>query len=96
MAGLVVIARARAQQGRERELEAALQTNAAASREEAGCISYEVLHGAADPRLFMTIERWRSQEDADSHMKTPHVQTLFATVGPLLDGAPEIVPFVEA
>lgn len=88
MSEVTVIARARAKPGHEEELEAALRTNAEASRCEAGCVSYSVLRG--DDGTFMTVERWSTRADADSHLTTPHVQTLVATVGPLLDGAPEI------
>lgn len=95
MSELTVIARARAQAGRETEMEAALRTNAEASRGEAGCLSYSVLRGAEDGQLFMTVERWRSKADADQHMTTPHVQTLFATITPMLASTPEIVAYVE-
>jgi quinol monooxygenase YgiN len=95
MADLIVIARARAQAGRANEMEAALQTNAAASRGEAGCLSYSVLRGTPDGDLFMTFERWRSKADFDGHMATPHVQTLLQTIGPMLAAPPEILTLTE-
>ena len=95
MAELIVIAHARAQAGRESEMEAALQTNAAASRGEAGCLSYSVLRGTQERNLFMTYERWRSQEDFNAHMATPHVQTLLETIGPMLSSPPEIQQLTE-
>jgi quinol monooxygenase YgiN len=95
MATLIVTARARAQSGREREMEAALLTNAAASRTEAGCLSYSVLRGAQDGELFLTYERWRSPEDFQAHMATAHVQTLLATIGPMLAAPPEILQLTE-
>jgi quinol monooxygenase YgiN len=88
MSEVVVIARAKAQPGREDEMEQALRTNADTSRCESGCISYSVLRG--DDGAFMTVERWRSQADADQHMATPHVQTLLHTIAPMLAGPPEI------
>ena len=96
MADLIVIARARAHAGRENEVEAALQTNAAASRGEAGCLAYSVLRGAQDRDLFMTYERWASPADFAAHMATPHVQTLMQSIGPLLASPPEIVTLDEA
>ncbi|MEA2492088.1 MAG: hypothetical protein QOH21_3880 [Acidobacteriota bacterium] len=74
-------------------MQQALETNAAASRAEEGCVSYAVLRGEAG--LFMTIERWRSVADADLHMKTPHVQTLFATIPSMLAEAPVIERLLE-
>jgi quinol monooxygenase YgiN len=88
MSETTIIARARVKPGLEEEMERALRANAETSRCEAGCVSYSILRG--DDGTFMTVERWASRADADSHLTTPHVQTLLQTIAPLLDGAPEI------
>lgn len=88
MSEVTIIARARAKPGHEEEMERALRVNAETSKCEGGCVSYSVLRG--DDGTFMTVERWATRADADSHMTTPHVQTLLQTIAPLLDGAPEI------
>lgn len=88
MSEVVVIARGKAQPGREEEIARAMRTNAEASRREDGCISYSVLRG--DEGVFMTIERWASRGHVDTHMATPHVQTLLQTIVPLLAEPPEI------
>ncbi len=88
MSEVTVIARAKAKPGTEDEMERALRANAESSRCEGGCISYAVLRG--DDGTFMTVERWSSRADADSHMTTPHVQTLLQTIAPMLAGPPEI------
>jgi quinol monooxygenase YgiN len=93
MSQITVLARASCHPGREDEMEHALRTNAEASRHEPGCIAYAVLRG--ENSAFATVEHWRSQADFDQHMTTPHVQTLFAALGPLLATAPEITPFRE-
>ena len=88
MSEVTIIARAKVKPGLEEEMERALRTNAETSRCEAGCVSYNVLRG--DDGTFMTVERWESRAAADSHMTTPHVQTLLQTIAPLLDGPPDI------
>ena len=88
MGEVVVIARAKAQPGREAEMERALRANAETSRGELGCVSYSVLRG--DEGMFMTVERWASRGHVDQHMATPHVQSLLATIAPMLAGPPEI------
>jgi quinol monooxygenase YgiN len=93
MSEIVVVARANAQPGREDEMERALVANAKDSRAEAGCISYAVLRG--DNGLFMTLERWKSKADLDQHMQTPHVQTLFGALRPLLAGPPDLQVLTE-
>jgi quinol monooxygenase YgiN len=93
MQDVVVIARARAQAGRESDMERALAETAEISRREAGCVVYNVLRG--DGGLFMTYERWRTRADFDHHMTTPHVQSLLQTLGPMLATPPEIEAVVE-
>jgi len=88
MSEVVVIAHAKAQPGREEEIERALRENAAASRNESGCVNYAVLRG--DDGTFMTVERWRNREDVDSHMTTAHVQLLLQTIVPMLTAPPQI------
>lgn len=88
MSEIVVIARAKARPGEEEAMERALSANAEQSRCEGGCISYSVLRG--DDGMFMAVERWRTRGDFDQHMATPHVGRLLQTIGPMLDGPPEI------
>lgn len=88
MSEVVVIAQAKAQPGREAEIESALRENANASRQEPGCISYAVLRG--DDGAFMTVERWKTRGDVDAHMTSPHVQILLRTIVPLLAAPPVI------
>jgi len=40
---------------------------AEATRAEEGCMSYELTTSDRDPSTFVTVEHWRSQQDAD-HM----------------------------
>ncbi len=65
------------------------------SRREAGCISYLVFQQAAAPHVFQTVEEWRDAASADAHLMSPHVGAAFATAGPLLAGAPEILPYQQ-
>lgn len=70
----------------------ALATLAAASEQEEGCISYEVYESGAVAGTFVTVESWRSQEDMDAHMGTPHVAAAFEQLGPFLAGEVVIHP----
>lgn len=71
-----------------------LNVLARATRQEAGCVSYEVFRADAQP-LFFTVERWQDHRAAEAHMATAHVAQAFASAGPLLAGAPEILPVLS-
>ncbi len=64
----------------------ALADLAAASQQEEGCLVYDVFESASTPGTFVTIEEWRSEDDMNAHMTTPHVATAFEVLGPVLAG----------
>lgn len=78
---------------RPEKLEETLQAfNAlvAASRAEAGCISYEMLQNLEDPQDLTFIEEWASKEILDEHFVTPHFTAAASRVDELLTAPPEI------
>ncbi|WP_042937947.1 putative quinol monooxygenase [Rhodococcus sp. AW25M09] len=64
----------------------------AESRKEDGNVSYKLFESAVEPGTFITIEVWKSQEDLDGHMQTPHLQKALSEFGPHLAAAPAIHP----
>lgn len=64
----------------------------AATRAEEGCLSYDAFESTAQPGVFVTIESWRSQEDLDAHMTTPHIARAFEVLGGALTGEVAIHP----
>lgn len=64
----------------------------AATREEEGCVEYDAFESSATPGVFVTIEAWRSQEDLDAHMTTPHIAKAFEVLGGALAGDVAIHP----
>ncbi|SJN09426.1 hypothetical protein FM113_06145 [Leucobacter sp. 7(1)] len=54
-----------------------------ATREEAGCLSYELLADVEDPAAFVLAECWRSEADLEAHTRTPHFREAMAALEPL-------------
>ena len=67
----------------------------ARSRNDAGCVSYEVYQRVDAPHVFQTVETWNSVADSDAHMTTPHVAAAIAAGGPLFTAPPEIVAWTK-
>lgn len=61
------------------------------SRQEPGCISYELYRQVDAPHIFQTVEQWRASTDADAHMTTAHVAAAIAAAGAMFAAPPEIV-----
>ena len=70
----------------------ALSTLATATREEDGCLAYDVFESAAVPGTFVTVERWRDQAALDAHMTSPHIAEAFAATEGALTGDVAIHP----
>lgn len=65
---------------------------AEATRQESGCLTYDLYESAAAPGVFVTVERWTGQDALDAHMKSPHVAAAFAAAGNALAGEVAIHP----
>ncbi len=72
----------------------ALSTLAAATRQEEGCVSYDLSESKAVPGTFVTVEVWKDQASLDAHMETPHIAAAFAAVGDKMAGEVAIHPLV--
>lgn len=94
MSDLNVVALLTAKPGSEEIIRGALTALAVSTRAESGCVSYELYNSAADPTVFVTIEKWESQADLDGHMASPHIAEALAIAGDHLAEAPAIHPLV--
>ena len=74
------------------EVREALTTLVAATRQEEGCVSYDLNESTAVPGTFVTDEVWTDQAALDGHMTTPHIAAAFAAVGDKMAGEVAIHP----
>jgi quinol monooxygenase YgiN len=81
---LTVVAIFRARPGREPELDMALRAMLIPSRDEDGCLNYDLHQGVDDPGLFYFHETWASADHHRTHLETPHVRRLLAISSPML------------
>jgi len=70
---LRVIARFRAQPGKEADLKQVLVGLIEPTREEPGCIAYDLLENLEDPREFTFVEEWQGESALEAHFSTDHI-----------------------
>lgn len=87
---LHVIARLTARSNTVAELQTLLLSLIEPTRQEVGCLRYELLHNTADPTDFTFVEEWVSEAALDAHSNTPHLQAVLTQAPPLLAMAPDI------
>ena len=90
MKTLTVIATFHARPGQEAVLRAALTGLLAPTRQEAGCINYDLHASPDDPAKFLFHENWTSKAALDAHLQSPHIQALLPRVEALCTAGPEI------
>lgn len=87
---LRVVARITALPDKADEVRSILLALIEPTRNEAGCLSYELLRNNADPTDFTFVEEWSSDATLDAHMATPHLQNAVAQTASLLSEPPDI------
>jgi quinol monooxygenase YgiN len=60
------------------------------TRQESGCLSYELLQNSSDPADFVFVEKWASAVAEQAHFSTPHVSVALERLVGLLAAEPEI------
>ncbi len=85
MSTLTVVAELKAAPGKEQQLQALLATLLEPSRQDAGCMQYDLHVGTDDPGFFLFYETWQSKALWEQHMETPHLQAFKAQIEGVVD-----------
>jgi len=88
--GLTVIAYLTAKTGREDQVREALLDLVAQTRNEKGCVNYDLHQSRENPSDFAIYENWHEATDLDAHAKSAQVQAFNRVAGHLLKCPAEI------
>lgn len=70
-----VIAYFYARPEKQQDLEKILQDFVVQTRQEPGCVNYDLHQGDDDPNVFVFYENWRSHGDWDLHNQKPFLKS---------------------
>ena len=90
MKTVTVIATFQARPGKEAELTAALIALVAPTRQEAGCINYDLHVLPDEPAKFLFHENWTSKAHLDAHLQSAHIKAFLPRLDALCVVPPEI------
>jgi quinol monooxygenase YgiN/predicted small metal-binding protein len=68
------VVRLKAKPGKEIELKELLKSLINPSRQEPGCLSYELLVNKENPEEFTFVERWKNDDALNGHFETDHIK----------------------
>ncbi|TWI57405.1 quinol monooxygenase YgiN [Pseudomonas duriflava] len=63
------------------------------TRQEPGCVRYDIYRATDSSDYWFVYEDWQSPADFDGHMQTPYVQAFMKDLDALCSEAPEIRTF---
>lgn len=87
---LRVVARLTAFPDKVAELKSLLLSIIEPTRQEQGCIKYELLQNQADPTDFTFVEEWESAALLEQHLASNHIQAAVQQLEGLAVGPPDI------
>ena len=90
MKTVTVVATFQAKPGKEEELKKVLTGLVAPTRQEAGCINYDLHQSPEEPGKFLFHENWTSKAHLDAHLQSAHIKASLPRVPELAVGMPEI------
>jgi quinol monooxygenase YgiN len=73
----------------------ALTTLVTATRQEEGCLSYDLYESVSAPGTFVTVERWTGMDELNTHMATPHIAAAIAATSDHLTGDLAVHPLAS-
>ena len=88
---LTLVVTFQARPGKQAELRALLTGMLAPTRQEAGCINYDLHVSSEYPSKFLFHETWASRAHLDAHLQSVHVKVMFPRVAELCVAFPDIV-----
>ncbi len=71
---VTVVAGVRARPGMEEKVRQELLKLLVPTRQEKGCINYDLHQAAEDQALFLFHENWSSEADLKNHLASPHIK----------------------
>jgi quinol monooxygenase YgiN len=81
-------------EGEEENAERILRECAVPTRQEAGIVTYDILHAARRPRQFFVYEVYRDREARDSHLASEYVQRLIVGELQSITESMEVVSYI--
>ena len=87
---MIVVAKLKAKEGEEGEMEKALTDMVSKVEKEEGTLVYTLHRHKKDPTVFLVYEKYKDKEAFKYHASTSHMEQLFSILGPLLAGEPEV------
>ena len=66
------------------------------TRQEAGCVSYELQKNTEQANHYVFLEQWKSKADVEQHLTTPHFTSIVPVLIEYCEQSPVVQTFQKA
>lgn len=87
---IVLLAKSRLLEGKQQEFISIAEKLVKATREEPGCVYYDLVQDAAEEKIFYFVEKYRDEAAVEAHKASVHFQTYVPLMNVLREGPSEV------
>lgn len=91
---IVLLAKSRLLEGKQQEFISIAEKLVKETREEVGCVYYDLVQDAADDRVFYFVEKYLDEAAVEAHKASTHFQTYVPMMNALREGPSEVTKCV--
>ena len=91
---IVLLAKSRLQEGKQQEFISVAEKLVRATREEPGCIYYDLVQDASDENVFYFVEKYQDDAAVEAHKASVHFQTYVPMLNAFREGPSEVTKCV--
>jgi quinol monooxygenase YgiN len=89
----IVIARAQVRPDSRETFIRAAQACVAATRQEMGCLAYDIFESLTESGAFVSVEQWEDEAAIDAHFLLPHTAAFLKAAAECVNAPPLIEEF---
>ena len=91
---VVLLAKSRLLEGKQQEFIAVAEKLVKATREESGCLYYDLVQDASDDTVFYFVEKYQDEAAVKAHQNSEHFQTFVPMMNAFRVGPSEVTKCV--
>jgi len=91
---IVLLAKSVVLEGKQQEFIAAAEKLVKATREEPGCVYYDLVQDISDDRVFTFVEKYLDEAAVEAHMSSEHFQTYVPMMSAFREGPSQVTKCV--
>ena len=91
---IVLLAKSVLLEGKQQDFIAVAEKLVKATREEPGCVYYDLVQDASDDKVFCFVEKYLDEAAVEAHKASVHFQTYVPMMNAFRVGPPEVTKCV--